>query len=103
MTTSVRRQEKRVTGYPEKRKGQEALCEPPAPSLRTGVVLQPVHALGGPDVDRLLHLDARHLLARLVEAQHGVVIHVEPLAVNLGLKHFRTRNDVVPEDDLLAG
>src|SRR5690606_4655217 len=65
--------------------------------------LQPVHALGRPNVDRLFDLNTRHFLARLVEAQHGIVVHVEPLPVNLGFEHFRTRNDIVPEDDLLAG
>ena len=65
--------------------------------------LQPVHAFGRPNVDRLFDLNARHFLARLVEAQHGIVVHVEPLPVDLGFEHFRTRNDVVPEDDLLAG
>ena len=65
--------------------------------------LQPGDALGRPNVDRLFDLNAGHFLARLVEPQHGIVVHLEPLAVDLGLKHFRARNDIVPEDDLLAG
>src|SRR3989338_3155259 len=65
--------------------------------------LQPGHALGGPDVDRLLDLDAGDFLARLVEAQHGVVVHLEALAVDLGLEDLRARDHVIAEDDLLAG
>src|ERR1044072_8424691 len=85
------------------KKGQAALERLPPPSCPPRKRLQPVHALRRSDVDRLFHLDARHFLARLVEAQHGVVVHLEPLPVNLGLEHLRARNDVVPEDDLLAG
>src|ERR687898_3679003 len=71
--------------------------------LLPDAILEPVHPLCGSDIDRLFDLDARHFLARLVEAQHGIIVHLEPLAVDLGFKHFRTRNDIVPEDDLLAG
>src|SRR5688572_15104807 len=74
-----------------------------AASLASIETLQPGHAFSWPDIDRLFDLDARHFLARLVEAQHGVVVHLEPLAVDLGFEHFRARNDIVPEDDLLAG
>src|SRR5688500_818140 len=70
---------------------------------KTGSRLEPVHAFGRPNVDRLFDLDAGHFLARLVEAQHGIVVHLKALPVDLGLKHFRPGNDVVPEDDLLAG
>src|SRR5262249_28024483 len=37
--------------------------------------LQPIHPLGRADVDRLFDLLPHDLLARLVEAQHGIVIH----------------------------
>ncbi len=75
----------------------------PRPRTRLGSCLQPGDPLGRPDIDRLFDLDPRHFLARLVEAQHGIVVHLEPLPVNLGFKHFRTRNDVIPEDNLLTG
>src|SRR5215510_1488572 len=78
--------------------GTLPLCE-----AITGWTLQPVHALGRPNVDRLFDLNARHFLARLIEAQHGIVVHLEAFPVDLGLKHLRARYDVVPEDDLLAG
>src|SRR5215472_7036580 len=78
--------------------GTLPLCE-----ATTSYTSQPVDALGRPNVDRLLDLDPGHFLARLVEAQHGVVVHLEALPVDLGLKHLRARNDVVPEDDLLTG
>src|SRR2546427_268378 len=68
---------------------------------RAAFTSEPGHALRRADVDRLLDLDPHHLLARLVERQHRVVVHLELAPVNLGLKHLRPRNHVVPEDDLL--
>ena len=65
--------------------------------------LQPGDAFGGPNVDRLFHLDPGHFLPRLVEPQHGIVVHLKPLPVDLGLKHLRSWNHIVPEDDLLTG
>src|SRR5207249_9337374 len=65
--------------------------------------LEPIDALGRPNVDRLFDLNPRHFLARLVEAQHGIVVHLKAFPVDLGLEDFRPRNDIVPEDDLLAG
>ena len=68
-----------------------------------GPLLQPGDAFGRPNVDRLFDLNPRHFLARLVEAQHGIVVHLKAFPVDLGLEDFRPRNDIVPEDDLLAG
>src|SRR5438309_8571728 len=68
---------------------------------RAALNSEPGHTFRRADVDRLLDLDPHHLLARLVERQHRVVVHVELPPVNLGLKHLRPRNHVVPEDDLL--
>src|SRR5207248_652581 len=90
-------------------KGEVPLREPrPSLGVKGGATglpyylpLQPGDALRRADVDRLLHLDPHHLLARLVERQHRVVVHLELPPVNLGLKHLRPRNHVVPEDDLL--
>src|SRR5881296_3316806 len=65
------------------------------------MLLEPLHAFRRADVDGLLDLDPHHLLARLVERQHRVVVHLELPPVNLGLKHLRPRNHFVPEDDLL--
>src|SRR5438132_34317 len=73
----------------------------PCPSVRHEVLLQPLRAFRRADVDGLLDLDPHHLLARLVERQHRVVVHLKLPPVNLGLKHLRPRNHVVPEDDLL--
>jgi len=64
--------------------------------------LEPGDTLGGPNIDRLFHLNARHFLPRLVEAQHGIVIHLKAFPVDLGLKDFGARDDIVPEDNLLA-
>ena len=85
------------------RERAEFLSEPRPLEATPRCRLQPGYAFGRPNVDRLFDLNTRHFLARLVEAQHGIVVHLEPLPVDLGLEHLRTRNDIVPEDDLLAG
>src|SRR2546427_5968287 len=43
--------------------------------------------------DGLLDLDPHHLLARLVERQHRVVVHLELPPVNLGLKQVGQGGD----------
>src|SRR5215831_12870814 len=78
--------------------GTLPLCE-----ATTSYTSQPVDALGRPNVDRLFDLDPGHFLARLVEAQHGVVVHLEALPVDLGLNYLRARNDDGPEYDQLTG
>ncbi len=81
---------------------------PSQPRLRTppatpwSPTLQPSGPFGRPNVNRLFHLLPHRFLARLVEAQHGVVVHLEPPPMNLRLKHQRPRYHVIPEDDLLA-
>src|SRR2546427_11196780 len=65
------------------------------------MLLEPLHAFRRADVDGLLDLEPDHFLARLVERQHRVVVHLKLPPVNLGLKHLRPRNHVVPENDLL--
>src|SRR5438093_1375415 len=82
------------------RAGREPTAAP-CPSVRHEVLLQPLRALRRADVDGLLDLDPHHLLARLVDRQHRVVVHLELAPVNLAVKHLRPRNHVVPEDDLL--
>src|SRR5712691_6974429 len=84
----------------EKRAGSPSWA--PCPLVRHEMFLEPLRAFRRADVDGLLDLDPHHLLARLVERQHRVVVHLELAPVNLGLKHLRPRNHVVPEDDLLA-